>query len=84
MGKTAKKLARATSNWIINELFKFLNGSNDVSRIKITPENLAELICLVHQEKINSSAGQKILEVMYNEGSDPTDIMKDLSLEQNG
>ncbi|MDO8260439.1 MAG: hypothetical protein Q7T50_02975, partial [Candidatus Magasanikbacteria bacterium] len=49
---------------------------------KITPENFAELITLVYQDKINSSAGQQILEVMYKKGGDPTDIMTELGLEQ--
>jgi aspartyl-tRNA(Asn)/glutamyl-tRNA(Gln) amidotransferase subunit B len=77
-----KKLARATSNWIINNLFNFLNGSNDISEIKITPENMAELISLVYQDKINSSSAQKILKIMYEKGGDPTNIMDELGLEQ--
>jgi len=78
-----KKLAKATSNWLISELFKHLNADGKkITDIKITPENFAELITLVYQEKINSSAGQKILEVMYEKGGDPTNIMQDIGLEQ--
>jgi aspartyl-tRNA(Asn)/glutamyl-tRNA(Gln) amidotransferase subunit B len=77
-----KKLARAASNWIINNLFNFLNGSNDISEIKITPENMAELISLVYLEKINSSSAQKILKIMFEKGGDPTNIMDELGLEQ--
>ncbi|MFH0923416.1 MAG: Asp-tRNA(Asn)/Glu-tRNA(Gln) amidotransferase subunit GatB [Candidatus Falkowbacteria bacterium] len=77
------KLAKVSSNWLISELFKHLNCDKlNIKDIKITPENFAELIALVYQGKINSSAGQKILEVMYKNGGDPTHIMKDLSLEQ--
>lgn len=79
-----KKLANTAANWLASELFKHLKAKNQhISDIKITPENFAELIALVYQNKINSSAGQKILEMMYNKGGDPTDIMKDLDLEQN-
>jgi aspartyl-tRNA(Asn)/glutamyl-tRNA(Gln) amidotransferase subunit B len=39
-------------------------------------------MCLIYQDKINSSAGQKILEKMYWEGGDPNQIMQDLGLEQ--
>ncbi|NCN22497.1 Asp-tRNA(Asn)/Glu-tRNA(Gln) amidotransferase GatCAB subunit B, partial [Candidatus Falkowbacteria bacterium] len=42
----------------------------------------AELICLIYQNKINSSAGQTLLEFMYNHGGDPSDIMKKMGLEQ--
>ena len=78
-----KKLAKITANWLINELFKYLRSDNKTTAdIKITPENFAELITLVYQNKINSSAGQKILEIMYAQGGDPTHIMADLGLEQ--
>jgi len=78
-----KKLAKLASNWLGSELMKFLKIDNiSIKDIKITPENFAELITLVYQGKINSSAGQKILAIMYKKGGDPTDIMKDLGLEQ--
>ena len=78
-----KKLAKATSSWLTSELFKFLKEDNiNIADIKITPENFAELITLVYQGKINSSAGQKILAKMYREGGDPTNIMADMGLEQ--
>lgn len=78
-----KKLAKATSNWLTGELFKHLKSDNlSIKDINITPENFAELIALVYQSKVNSSAGQTILEVMYKKGGDPTDIMTELGLEQ--
>ncbi len=78
-----KKLAKITSNWILSELFKFLKEDNiSVKDIKISPENFAELLTLVYTDKINSSAGQKILSQMYKHGGEPTHIMKELGLEQ--
>jgi len=77
-----KKLAKATANWLTSELFKYFKNSETIKNIKITPENFAELITLVYQEKINSSTGQKILKIMYEKGGDPTNIMADLGLEQ--
>ncbi len=77
------KLARLTSNWLLSELFSHMNKDGKKIRdIAITPENFAELLTLVYQEKINSSAGQKLLEVMYEKGGDPTDIMQEMGLEQ--
>ncbi|MFH1255347.1 MAG: Asp-tRNA(Asn)/Glu-tRNA(Gln) amidotransferase subunit GatB [bacterium] len=77
------KLAKATANWLINELFKHLKTDGiSIKNLKITPENFAEFICLVYQEKINSSAAQTILEQMCKKGGDPTDIMAELGLEQ--
>ena len=76
------KLARATSNWILSELFKHLKNGSKIADLKMTAENFAELILLVYLEKINSSAGQKILEVLIEKGGEPKSIMKDLGLEQ--
>jgi aspartyl-tRNA(Asn)/glutamyl-tRNA(Gln) amidotransferase subunit B len=78
-----KKLAKSASNWMVGELFKHLRENNqNITDIRITPENFAQLIALVHQEKVNSSAGQKILEQMYKKGGDPVEIMNSLGLEQ--
>jgi aspartyl-tRNA(Asn)/glutamyl-tRNA(Gln) amidotransferase subunit B len=77
------KLSKLSANWLTGELFKHLNSSNQtIADIKITPENFAELMTLVYQDKINSSAAQTILGVMYEKGGDPTNIMQDLGLEQ--
>lgn len=77
------KLAKLTSNWISSELFKLLNESKTKIRdLKISPENFAELISLIYQEKINSTSGQKILKIMFEKGGDPSNLMKDLGLEQ--
>lgn len=78
-----KKLAKYAANWITSELLKHLNVDNKkITELKISAENFAELMCLIYQDKINSSAGQKILEKMYWEGGDPTEIMSELGLEQ--
>lgn len=78
-----KRLAKIAGNWITSELIKHLNIDNKrIIDLKITAENFAELICLIYQDKINSSAGQRILEEMYSNGGDPTDIMKLMGLEQ--
>lgn len=78
-----KHLAKNAANLITSELLKHLNVDNKkIGELKISAENFAELICLLYQGKINSSAGQKILEKMYWNGGDPTDIMRELGLEQ--
>lgn len=78
-----KKLAKTAANWLIHELFKHLNIDNKtIKDINITPENFAELIALVYRNKINSSAAQQILEVMYKHGGDPSNIMEEMGLAQ--
>ncbi len=78
-----KKLAQTTANWINGELLKHLKANKKSAKdIKITAENMAELISLVWREKINSNTAQKLLKIMYENGGDPSDIMADLGLEQ--
>lgn len=78
-----KRLAKTAANWITRELIRYLKEDNKkISDLKMTAENFAELICLIYQGKINASAGQSILEKMYYEGGDPTDIMSERGLEQ--
>jgi len=78
-----KRLAKTAANWITSELLKHLNADGkNIRDLKLTAENFAELVCLVYQDKINSSAAQTVLEFMYNNGGDPTDIMHDMGLEQ--
>ncbi len=89
------KLCKLVANWIVNELLKHLNAAvgtrGDVEthcnaslrqQIKIKPEQLAHLLILLYQDKINSSAGQTIFAEMYESGKDPEEIMQDLKLEQ--
>ncbi|OIN90566.1 glutaminyl-tRNA synthase (glutamine-hydrolyzing) subunit B [Candidatus Collierbacteria bacterium CG1_02_44_10] len=81
--KNKEKLVKLTTNWLTSELFKHLNSDNiNIRETKITPENFAELITLLFEKKINSSAGQTILEKMYNDGSDPSALLSSLGLEQ--
>ena len=78
-----KNAAQMAANWINSELLKNLNtDKRAVADLKMTAENFAELLTLIWQNKINSNAGQRILEIMYWEGGDPSDIMEKLGLEQ--
>jgi len=78
-----RKLAKTAGFWITGELYKHLKVDNKaIGDLKMTAENFAELICLMYQGKINAAAGQRILEKMYWEGGDPTDIMATMGLEQ--
>ncbi len=78
-----KKLSELSANYLVSQLFKFLKkDKKNIKDTKISPENFAELISLIHKEKINSSASQKILKIMYESGGDPSNIMEEHNLEQ--
>ena len=79
-----RALAKLTANWLAAELLKHLKLNHQtVSQMKqVSAENFAELMSLLYLQKINSSAGQMILNQMYQVGGDPSEIMLKLNLEQ--
>ncbi len=78
-----KKLIKLVGGWLTSELFKLIKQSEGTFKdIKITAENFAEFITLVYQNKVNSSAAQKILKIMFERGSDPSHIMEEEDLAQ--
>ncbi len=81
--KYRKKIGRLTTSWITSELFGLLKESGkDFSEIQFTRENFAELLTLVYEKKVNSSAAQKILRIMFKSGGDPSIIMEEHDLTQ--
>ncbi len=76
-------LAKIASGWLTTELFKHFKINNEsIKDIRFNAENFAHLICLVYEDKINSSAGQIIFNQMYQVGGDPVQIMTDMNLQQ--
>lgn len=79
-----EKAAKLAANYMITELRKhFAKTGENISHIRITPENFAEFIVLAVSGKINSSAAQTVLEEMYKGGdNDPSHIIERLNLAQ--
>jgi aspartyl-tRNA(Asn)/glutamyl-tRNA(Gln) amidotransferase subunit B len=77
------KTVKLAANYIIVETRKHLaEHGHLMSDLKITPENYAELICIVGSGKINSSAAQTVLAEMYKTGGDPSQIIESKNLAQ--
>lgn len=78
-----EKATKLAVNYVISELRKHLAENNhDVRDLKISPENYAELIGIVADGKINSSAAQTVLKEMYHTGGDPSQIIEEKNLAQ--
>ena len=76
-------LAKLAYNWISSEVFGLLPTDFKFSDFKISAENFAELLSLLYQKKINSSAGQTILKEMFTgSDDDPSHIAARLDLVQ--
>ena len=71
------KLVKMATGWFLSKLVKLLKEKEvTIENNKVTPENFAELIALLHLKRINSTAGQTVLEEMFTTGGDPEEIIK--------
>lgn len=78
-----EKCFRLLANYIANELQGYLNkNKKSIKDIKITPENYAELIGFLADDKINSSVVQIVLTEMHKTGGDPSHIIEEKNLLQ--
>jgi len=78
-----KKLARLVSGWLLSKLGGLMAEKNIIwMNLKISPEDFAEFITLLHGNKISSTAAQTILADMLVTGKDPSHIMEDHGLGQ--
>ncbi len=81
-----KKLSKLVVSWLLSKLLGLLNASSSsIADIKTTPENMAELITMVHESKVNAANALRILAEMLITGSDPSDILdaKDLGIAED-
>ncbi len=76
-------LTKLTANYLLTELQKLLLVSKTkISDCKISQENFAEFITLIHQKEISSSAAQTVLGEMFETGTDPSNIVETKELKQ--
>lgn len=78
-----EKLIKLSANYLITELQKLLYQAKiNIIDCKIDPENFAEFVALIGQNKISSSAAQTVLKEMFDSGKDPSQIIVDKDLSQ--
>ncbi|MDD4625317.1 MAG: Asp-tRNA(Asn)/Glu-tRNA(Gln) amidotransferase subunit GatB [Candidatus Paceibacterota bacterium] len=77
------KLSKLCSNYLLTDIQGLLNGES-IARPEflITPENFAELVCLIHQGKISSKIAKTVLLEMYDTGADPSHVIESKGLSQ--
>lgn len=78
--KETAKAARLAGGWMTSKLMGILaERKKDIRTLKVSPENFAELVTLIYDNKINSTNAQKLLNEMIDSGvdMDPTHIMEE-------
>ncbi len=81
--KEIQKLIQLSVNYLITDLQGLLRGASVIGDdFLITPENFAEFISLIYEEKISSKIAKQVLLEMFKSGADPSQIIeeKELSL----
>ncbi len=81
--KYKKRLVKLVGNWLINRLLHLIGQAKiGTAELKITPENFAEFIILVYENKVSSTLAQKVLEKMFTSGRDLDRIMREGKMSQ--
>jgi aspartyl-tRNA(Asn)/glutamyl-tRNA(Gln) amidotransferase subunit B len=76
-------LAKAAANWCIQDFSALLNAAHqNPEDSNISASHLAQLIRLVIDGTISSSAAKQVLVRMQETGAEPTEIVNDLGLAQ--
>jgi aspartyl-tRNA(Asn)/glutamyl-tRNA(Gln) amidotransferase subunit B len=72
-----KKVSKLVANYLISDVQGLLGGKEFVeSNFKITPENFAEFVKMIYKNEISSKIAKMVLLEMFDEGSDPSDIVE--------
>ncbi len=72
---------KRVSNWMMNEVLRIVNEKGvSAADLKITPEDLSEIIQLVDSKKINTSTGKTLVDKVNDSGTHPKQLVEQLGL----
>jgi len=75
--------SKLLSNWIMGDVLRRLKEEDtQIDELSITPKDLATLILMVKDGKINTNTGKKVLKDMIDTGNSPEEIVKTQGLIQ--
>jgi aspartyl-tRNA(Asn)/glutamyl-tRNA(Gln) amidotransferase subunit B len=78
-----KAAAKMLANWILGDLFAFLNkDGKTIDDSRIPPGNLAELIMLIKTDVISGKMAKDVLEIMWDSGDRAAKIVEEKGLYQ--
>lgn len=73
--------AKTVANWMMNDLSRLLNElGKTADQLVLKPENLAEIISMVDEGKINAATGKSLLKKVEETGKAPAAIVEDEGL----
>lgn len=79
----SSKAPKLVANWFITDLLRLLpETGKSITECPVPPENLAELVNLVHAETINGKTAKTVFEEMFETGKKASDIVREKGLVQ--
>jgi len=79
--KEKQLIINLSANYLLSDFLGLLNESSaEVSDIKITAEDFAEWVCLIHRNVITSRAAKDVLKEMWATGKDPSQVIREKDL----
>jgi aspartyl-tRNA(Asn)/glutamyl-tRNA(Gln) amidotransferase subunit B len=83
LSQAGGKSPKVVCNWLTGELFRYLNESQTpFEQVKVTPQQLAELIGLVEADAINLNTGKRVFGEMLKSGAPARAIIEAQGLAQ--
>ncbi len=78
------KNPQTVSNFIIGQIFRSLDGDNDKEKfdIKVTPEELKELVLLIEDNKISMNIAKATLDKMLENGKPVKELISDKDMQE--
>jgi aspartyl-tRNA(Asn)/glutamyl-tRNA(Gln) amidotransferase subunit B len=75
--------AKAAANWVINEFAGRLNKEGkDISASPVSAAQLGTILDLIAAKTISGKMAKDLFEIVWREGGDPAQIVKDRGIEQ--
>ena len=75
--------AKAVANWIMGDFSALANKEKiHISDSKVSPESLCRMLKMIAGGRISIKIAKIVFEEMFNDGSDPEEVIKNKGLEQ--
>jgi aspartyl-tRNA(Asn)/glutamyl-tRNA(Gln) amidotransferase subunit B len=67
---------KSVSNWMMNDVLRLIRERGVLAAdLRLNPDHLAEIICLVDEKKITTNVAKELLDKVQDSGKDPTSIV---------
>jgi aspartyl-tRNA(Asn)/glutamyl-tRNA(Gln) amidotransferase subunit B len=73
---------RDVANWLVGDLFALARAEGGFDRLRLAPDQLAEIVVMVRSGEINAQAGKEVLAESNESGTSPRALVEQRGLRQ--